>query len=167
MEKCLKCRNESDKTKIVISGPTIDQTYYQNIQPWVMNGQTVSVVVENEHLGQIICGQNQIQKNVDNRISSARKSLFSLLGPAFSYKCQINPVVKLHLIRTYVNPILRSGLSTFSLWERDIHSLSIFHKKTIKSCLKLSITAPTPALYFLAGELPIEAQIHRDMFSLF
>ena len=33
--------------------------------------------------------------------------------------------------------------------------------------LKLSKTAPTPAIHFLFGELPMEGKLHRDMFSLF
>ena len=37
----------------------------------------------------------------------------------------------------------------------------------MKSILKLSKTAPTPAIHFLTGELPIEGKIHRDVFSLF
>ena len=36
-----------------------------------------------------------------------------------------------------------------------------------ESILKLSKTAPTPAIHFLTGELPIEGIIHKDIFSLF
>jgi hypothetical protein len=48
-----------------------------------------------------------------------------------------------------------------------LEPISIFQRKTLKSILKLSITAPTPAIHFLTGELPVEGQIHRDVFSLF
>ena len=43
----------------------------------------------------------------------------------------------------------------------------IFQRKTLKSILKLNITAPTPSIHFLTGELPIEGKIHKDIFSLF
>ena len=43
----------------------------------------------------------------------------------------------------------------------------MFHRKVLKSILHLSKSAPTPAIHFLLGELPIEGRIHRDMFSLF
>ena len=36
-----------------------------------------------------------------------------------------------------------------------------------QSLLHLSKTAPTPAIHFLFGELPMEGKIHRDFFSLF
>ena len=37
----------------------------------------------------------------------------------------------------------------------------------MKGFLNLSKCAPTPAIHFLLGELPIEGKIHRDMLSLF
>ena len=45
--------------------------------------------------------------------------------------------------------------------------MQVFHRKCLKGFLHLSQTAPTPSIHFLFGELPIEAKIHRDMFSLF
>ena len=48
-----------------------------------------------------------------------------------------------------------------------LESLSVFQRKTLRSILKLSKTAANCAIYFLCGELPIEGQIHRDIFTLF
>ena len=93
--------------------------------------------------------------------------LFGLLGAAFAYKCLLSPAVKLHIYRTFVSPILRSGLSSFVLRENTLEPLSIFERKTLRAVLRLSKTAPNCALYFLCGELPIEGKIHRDIFSLF
>ena len=64
-------------------------------------------------------------------------------------------------------PILRSGLSSFALRTPQIEPLALFQRKTLKSILKLSISAPTPAVHFLTGELPIEGKIRLDIFSLF
>ena len=93
------------KTKVTVTGPVVDQEYYKERKPWTMYGENVQVVDNNEHLGQII-GDRQEEKNLDLRIDKARKSLFSLLGPAFAYKCLVSPAVKLHLYRTYTCPIL-------------------------------------------------------------
>ena len=90
-----------------------------------------------------------------------------MLGPAFSFKCLLSPVVKFHLFKTYTCPILRSGLSSFSLRKNMLQPLTIFHRKTLRGILCLSKTSNIPALHFLLGELPIEAQIHKDIFSLF
>ena len=90
-----------------------------------------------------------------------------MLGAAFSFKCLLSPVVKIHLYRTYTCPILRSGLSSFSLRTTMLEPLSIFHRKTLRGILNLSKSSNIPALHFLLGELPIEAKIHKGIFSLF
>ena len=112
---------------------------------------------DNEHLGQLVSGVSQEQKNIDIR----------MLGPAFSYKCLISPAVKIHLFRTYTCPIIQNGLSSFSLRTNMIEPLAVFHRKTLKGILNLSKYASTQAIHFLLGELPIEGKIHRDVFSLF
>ena len=112
-------------------------------------------------------GVSQEQKNVDARIDKGRKNLFGLLGPAFAYKCLLSPLVKMHLFRTYTCPILRSGLSSFSLRTTNLEPLSIFHRKTMRGILNFSKSSNIFALHFLLGELPVEAKIHRDVFALF
>ena len=112
-------------------------------------------------------GRRQEEKNIDLRLEKGRKSLFGLLGAGFAFKSSLSPVVKLHIFRTYASPILRSGLSSFALRTTQLEPLALFQRKTLKSILKLSKTAPTPAIHFLTGELPIEGIIHKDIFSLF
>ena len=132
-----------------------------------MDGKIIEVVENNEHLGQIVSGLKQESKNVDLNLKKGRKNLFGLLGAGFSFKCLLSPAVKLHLYKTYTCPILRSGLSSFALRSANIEPLSLFQRKTLKSILKLNNSAPTPAIHFLTGELPIEGKIHLDIFSFF
>ena len=79
----------------------------------------------------------------------------------------LSPAVMLYLYRTFTCHIIRSGLSTFVLRSQQIEPISLFQRKTLKSILKLSKTAPTPTIHFVLGEIPIEGLIHRDIFSLF
>ena len=157
----------ASKTKITVIGSAIDMNYYSELSPWKLNGNTVSVTTDNEHLGQIVSGIEQEQKNVELRITKGRGCLFSLLGPAFQFKCLLSPVLKFHIFRTYISPILKSGLSTFALRANHLHSLNIFHRKVLRGVLSLSKNSNIVPLYFLLGELPIEGQLHRDVFSLF
>ena len=157
----------ASKTKITVVGSVIDCNYYTDISPWKMNGEVVKVVEDNEHLGQVVSGRNQEEKNVDLRITKGRKCVFGLLGVGFVFKCFLSPVVKLHSYRTYVCPILRSGLSSFSLQSSQLEPLALFQRKLLQSILKLSSTAPTPGIHFLTGDLPVEGKLHRDVFSLF
>jgi hypothetical protein len=155
------------KTKITVSGSEIDRQFYKDTTPWTMGGEHIKVTEDNEHLGQVVSGTNQIEKNIDLRLKKGRGSLFKMLGPAFAYKCLLSPVVKLHLYRTYISPIVRSGLSSLTLRHHSLQPLIIFQRKTLRSILKLSKTSSIPALHFLTGELPIEGNIHRDVFSFF
>ena len=97
-----------------------NRQYYGDIQPWRLDNNPIQVVEDNDHLGQIISGCDQVRKNVDNRILKARNSLYSLLGGGFLYKCKLSPSLKIQLYRTLTCPILSSGLSTFCLSLNDI-----------------------------------------------
>ena len=86
--------------------------YFEDVTPCRKNNKTVKLSENNEHLGQVVNGRRQGEKNVDLRLQKGRKSLFGLLGAGFAHKCKLSPAVKLHMFRTYTCPILRSGLSS-------------------------------------------------------
>ena len=79
----------------------------------------------------------------------------------------ISHTVQLHLWRTYCLPVLLSGLSTLPLRPANIKPLSIFQNKVHRGFLKLSQSSPVPSLYFLLGELPIEARLHISTLRTF
>ena len=141
--------------------------YYEDIQPWVMDNKPVSVKEDNDHLGLIVSGYKEEEKNIDLKIKKARGSLFKLLGPAFSSKCLLSPAVQIHLYKIYICPISRSGLSGMTLRENHLEPLMSFQKKVFRGFLHLSDRSPIPSLYFLTGDLPIVAKLHRDIFSVF
>ena len=97
------------------------------------------------------------------------KNIFTLTMfqcPAFAFKCMLSPTVQAHLLNTYDQPVLRSGLSALPIRPVIMIISSIFHNKMLRGFLKWSNSSPVPALYFLLGELHIEAKIHIDAFSL-
>ena len=57
-----------------MTGSKLDMDYYQQIKPWTLNGEKIEVVDTNEHLGLLVSGIKEEQKNVDNNISSCRNS---------------------------------------------------------------------------------------------
>ena len=77
--------------------------------PWKLNGERVSVVENNEHLGIIASGLDEEAKNIDKKITQCRNSLFAFLGPAFSFKCLLSPLVQIHLWRVYNLPVPLKG----------------------------------------------------------
>ena len=112
-------------------------------------------------------GLNEELKNVDKKLDSARKTLFDLLGNIFSFKCKLSPVVSLHVWSIYVHPVLRSGLAALPIRPPIMRTLTSFHNKILRGILKLSSRSPLAPLYFLLGELPIEAFLHQDILILF
>ena len=157
----------ASRTVISVVGSKKDMEYYKDIQPWTMDNLPVSVEDDNDHLGLVVSGYKEEEKNIDRKIKKARGAIFKLLGPAFSAKCLLSPQVKIHLFRVFVCPVARSGLSAMTLRDKHLEPLSSFHKKVIRGFLHLSDRSPIPSLYFLTGELPIAARLHRDVFSLF
>ena len=81
---------EIAKTKITIVGSEVDMEYFKDTTPWTMGGDTIKVVENNEHLGQVVSGSRQESKNIDLRIQKGRGNLYSLLGPAFAYRCMLS-----------------------------------------------------------------------------
>ena len=90
-----------------------------------------------------------------------------MLGNIFSYKCKLSQQVLHHVWSLYVSPVLRSGLASLPIRPPVMKTVSSFHKKVLRGILKLSNTSPIAPLYFLLGELPIEAVQHMDILTLF
>ena len=65
------------KTKITVVGSELDRNYYSDVAPWRLGGKKVKVTEDNEHLGQLVSGVSQEQKNVDLRIQKGRKNIFA------------------------------------------------------------------------------------------
>ena len=106
-------------------------------------------------------------KNVDKNIDSARQTIFKLLGNIFSFRCKLSQTVLLHVWSIFVNPVLRSGLAALPVRPPIMNTLSSFHHKILRGILKFSPVSPLAPLYFLLGELPIEAAAHIDALTLF
>ena len=157
----------ADKTKVTITGSRHDMSYYRDINIWSLNGSSLTVAEDNEHLGLIVSGIDEEMKNIDKNIDSARQILFNLLGNIFSYRCKLSQTVLLHVWSIYVNPVLRSGLAALPIRPTTMKPITNFHHKVLRGILKLSPFSPIPPLYFLLGELPLEASMHQDILALF
>ena len=68
-----KIKYGAAKTKITLVGSKIDLQFYSDTTPWVMDNEFVKVVENNDHLGQIVSGIRQEEKNIDERISKGRR----------------------------------------------------------------------------------------------
>ena len=64
--------------------------YYKNIKPWKLNGERVDVVEDNDHLGLVVSGINEEQKNIDQNIS--QNPQFSVRSPRTCSLIQVQAV---------------------------------------------------------------------------
>ena len=88
----------ASKTVVSVIGSKPDMEYYRNIQPWKMDNMKVKVEEDNDHLGLIVSGIREEEKNVDLKLSKARGSLFGLLGPGLSRKSSLSPCTSVLLL---------------------------------------------------------------------
>ena len=165
--KQYQLRFNAGKTKVVVTGSKLDMAFYKDTKPWTLDGKRVMVVENNEHLGLVVSGSDEEQKNVDENIVKCRNSIFALLGPVFAFKCLLSPTVQVHLWRACSLPALLSGLPALPIRPTNLKSLEIFQHKILRGFLKLSNSSPLPALFFLLGELPIEGTLHIRTLGLF
>ena len=138
----------AEKNKIVVTGSKIDMDFYKFTCPWSLNGDQISVVTNNDHIGLAVSGLGKEQKNVERNISKCRISIFGLLEPTFAYSVKVSPAVQLHLWRVYCLPVMQSGLAAILVRPTVMKSVNIFHNMILRGFLKLSPTSPSPSLYF-------------------
>ena len=157
----------ADKTKVTVTGSRHDMQYYKDINIWSLYGEKLNVTEDNEHLGLVVSGLDEEIKNVDKNINAARDTLFGFLGNIFSYKCKLSQAVQYHTWSVFIKPVLRSGLAALPIRPTVLKTITTFHHKILRAMLKLSQYSPVAPLYFLLGELPMEASLHLDVLSLF
>ena len=125
--------------------------------------QTVNQTV---HLGIIRADKNETNLNIQEHISIARKTLYSLIPVGLNGKNGLNPVTAYKIYQAYVLPRLLYGLEVLPLNVSQITELKQFHTKTLRCFQSLPVRTATSAVYRLLGALPIEAELHKRQLSL-
>ena len=87
----------ASKMKITVVSSEIDAKHLHDVKPWAMDGQGVQVVVDNDHLGQVVSYHNKEKSIVDLKMEKGRNNLYSLLGSGFAFKSFLSQVLKLHI----------------------------------------------------------------------
>ena len=64
-------------------------------------------------------------------------------------------------------PVLLSGLASLVLTAKEEKMLGQHHKVHLQRLLRLHQATPEPVVFFLAGCLPIQAQLHLRIFAMF
>ncbi|MES9879579.1 MAG: reverse transcriptase family protein [Sedimenticola sp.] len=133
---------------------------------WKLGENTITATTSTVHLGVIRTPKNESQINIDDRVSTARRTLYALINTGLHGTNGLNPIVSYRIYQTFILPRLLYGLETLPLLKKHIHQLRSFHQGTIRKLQSLPERTATEAVYLLLGALPIEAELHRRQLSL-
>ena len=126
-----------DKTKVTVTGSKHDVNYYKDVPIWFLNKEQIKVTETNEHLWLIVSGENAKYINSSG---------------SWNINCKT---------------VQRSGVSALLIRPTVMEPITNFQRKTRWEFLKQSKYSPVAPLYFIVGELPLEANLHIDVLILF
>ena len=166
--------------RIIATGPCITnqlrdvnticrRSWYIAAHIWKIYGTTLKQADSAVHLG--ITWENHstfcTSTVVHERICTARRATYALMGAGLHWVNGINPTVSLHLIRTYWVPRLLYGLEATQVLQKDISDISLYYKWLLKQTQHLPDKTADAAVYLMLGKPPIQAEIHRRIFTIF
>ena len=131
-----------------------------------MKEQPMPVVEEAMHMGILRSADTQ-ESAVSHNIQKARRTVYSLMGSGLHGENGLDPETSIHLLQTYVLPVLVYGLEVVLPKTTLVEKLERTYKQFIKQILSLPVTVADPAVYILSGAIPIEAVIHKRALVLF
>ena len=132
----------------------------------IVADKAMPVVTQTRHM-RIMSLANSQEPAVQENIKKARRTVHSLIGAGLHVENGLDPDTSIHLLQTYIIPILVYSLEVFLLSGVYLDKLDRVHKMFIKQILSLPQNVRDPATYIMARALPVEAIIHTRALSLF
>jgi hypothetical protein len=111
-------------------------------------------------------GQAYIDSIVEDRVTAARRALYSLLGAGVHGTNGLPPKVTRVIYTLYVLPVLLHGVETLTLNKTQRDTLEQFHRDSIKNLQTLPTRVANCISYLLYGVAPLEAFIDRRIATL-
>ena len=167
LEYCTKynVKLSSTKTKLLQITPPRFQNFIP-YNPIRIDGEVIEPTTEAEHVGVIRSVSGNLP-NILNRVASFKKALGALASCGLAKGHRANPVATLRILSIYCTPVLMSGLGSLLLSSKEIAMVDQQYKRTLQNILKLSVSTPSPLVYFVAGSLPATAILHLRQLSIF
>ena len=135
-------------------------------QEWNSGENVLHLSDRTTHLGLARTNKNDSAVNVEDRISLAMRTGYSLMKSGFHGSNGLNPMVSYRLYQTYVLPRMLYSLEILDLRKSDVKQLSDFHVDLLRRIQSLPSRTALSAVYLLLGALPMEAELHKRQLSL-
>jgi hypothetical protein len=93
--------------------------------------------------------------------------VYAVLHAGLGKGHRANPAASIRIETVFAVPVLLSGLASLVLSTKEENIIGQHHKVHLQRLLRLHQATPAPVVYFLAGCLPMQAQLHLRLFSMF
>ena len=133
---------------------------------WTLKGKEMPNVTQTMHMGIIRSADTEQSATKDN-IQKARRTLYSLMSSGLHGENGLDPETAIHLMQTYVLPVLIYGMEVVLPKRKYIDMLDKFYKKFLKMILSLPVNTADHAVYVLSDTIPVEATIHKRALTFF
>ena len=103
-------------------------------QECILDGKVLETATEYRHISVTRYSNLKIANKclIEERIKTARHTVYALMGAAFHGHNGLNPKVTVLIYNLYVIPHLLYGLETVILLSKDIENLNDFHKDILR-----------------------------------
>ena len=139
------------KTKVFIANSVLSKEKWNENGAFTLNGKDVEVVDECVHLGIQRDSKSRSGhiKTVDERIQSARRCAYSLMGAGLHGQNGVNPMVSLTMWNVFILHCLLYGLDILTFIKTEISKINESHKKFLKQIMHLPYrTAMLPFTFY-------------------
>ena len=97
--------------------------------------------------------------------SLGRRTAYSMMGVGLHGQEGVGPATALRMIKIWVTPRLLHGLESAVLKKSHLHKLDRYYKRLLRQVQGLPTNTATEAVYLMIGALPVEALLHKKIFS--
>jgi hypothetical protein len=134
---------------------------------WSLGDNNIPLSDSLVHLGLTrVTDQLCPDKGINDHVSGARATLYSLLGAGVHGRNGLTPSVTRSIYQTYVMSRLTYGLEVLRISSKQMDTLEKFHKHNLRLLQSLPDRTAVSALYLLIGIPPLEAIIHMKIANL-
>ena len=153
------------KCKVLKSG----KQKVQDGNEFILNDTSIDNADTAVHLGITHnCNHRKtIPDHIQENISKARRTMYSLMGTGLHGKNGLNPTTALTLFQIYVLPVLIYGLEILLPDSKQLEPVEVFYRKSIKQILSIPSNTADVAIYILSGTTPVAGRIHKLALGVF
>ena len=153
-------------TKTVVCRQKVNPSERNRKFTWLLGDDPLSEVDSFQHLG-LDWQSGKLAPDINSRISTARKTAYSLLGTGLHGQEGLDPPASVKLCNTYVKPRLLHGLEATIITDAQLSQIDVYYKSLLRQIQSLPQNVATPAIYLLSGSIPVKAHLHMRYMSMF